>query len=111
MLEKHLQKNIIDYLNKEPETYVMKTIIMNMRGMPDILICHRGYFIYIEVKKPGVPPRVSKLQKKRMEDLDNSGAYGFVTNSFDEFILKWLETKRSIENYKNPCGEVARLLY
>lgn len=52
-------------------------------GTPDILVCYKGRFIGIEVKKPegGV---VSPLQKLKLQKIEMSGGIAFVARSVKE---------------------------
>ena len=47
--ESKIQTDIMNYL-KSLGMYVVKTMVTNSRGTPDILACHEGTFIGIEVK-------------------------------------------------------------
>lgn len=40
-------------------------------GVPDIIVCHRGRFISIEVKRPGKEP--TERQKLRMAEVQAAG--------------------------------------
>jgi len=42
-------------------------------GVPDILVCYRGAFVSIEVKREGKKPTV--LQQRRMEEISSAGGY------------------------------------
>lgn len=86
MLEKTLQTKILKYLEKQPHTFAIKTIITNHPGIPDVLISYKGYFIYLEIKSPSQPAQPSILQSFAIKKLHIAGARGFVTNSYEHFL-------------------------
>lgn len=89
MLERDLQAQIIKYLRRQPSTFVIKTIQTNNRGIPDLIICRHGQFIFIEIKKPDTPANGTPLQRHQMDALRDAGAVGFVTNNFNDFLTKY----------------------
>ena len=57
--EKTRQSAILKYLNSlYPDVWVVKVVVCNKRGVPDIICCYKGKFIGLEVKVPNakVPP-------------------------------------------------------
>lgn len=60
------------------------------RGIPDLLCCVNGRFIAIEVKAEN--GRVSKIQEKTIDDIQNSGGYAFTLKPSEfEWFKEWLE--------------------
>lgn len=98
MLEKTLQSKILAYLKTQPHTVAINTVLLSQRGFPDILVCHKGRFIFIEVKSPQHKPQGTPLQEHRMILLRRAGAVGFVTNSFDDFISKYFYLINSLNS-------------
>lgn len=96
MLEKDLQAKILRYLEQQPQTFCIKTVVVNQRGIPDILICHKGRLIYVEVKKPEAAPRVTQLQRLQQKMLESAGAVGFVTNDYKHFVAEFTKLTREI---------------
>lgn len=86
MLESTLQSKILTYLSKQSNTHAIKTVITNHRGTPDVLVCYKGYFIYIEIKSPSQPPRPSAIQQYIITKLQTAGARGFTTNNYTHFL-------------------------
>lgn len=86
-MEKKLQKKIIDYLNSIG-AYVIKTIITNRRGVPDIIACYNGMFIAVECKSPG--GRLSQLQEYNLKLIYNEGGIVFVAYDFNEFCAEFV---------------------
>lgn len=54
MREANLQKKVIRYLRDQGD-YVFKVVgsPMQQRGTADLLVCHRGLFVALELKAPG----------------------------------------------------------
>lgn len=60
-MEKVVQSKIKSYLESKG-AYVVKVIQASKSGVPDLLVCYKGLFIGIEVKRPSTKNNVSKLQ-------------------------------------------------
>ena len=60
-MEKVVQYKIKSYLESKG-AYVVKVIQATKSGVPDLLVCYKGLFIGIEVKRPSTKNNVSKLQ-------------------------------------------------
>lgn len=98
MTESQLQSKILQYLKTQPHTFCIKTIKTNARGTPDIIIVYRGFFIFIEVKRPDTRPRATPLQLHTMEALISAGARGFITNDYTTFLSTYTAITTSIDN-------------
>ncbi len=85
--ENAIRAQIVDYLRTNgarPIKYHGGP--MSEAGIPDLLVCYRGRFVYMEIKKPGEYP--TKLQANRMRQLDQAGAVGaFVTCLSDAIAI------------------------
>ena len=60
-----LQTKIIKHLASKG-AYTVKVITASKAGVPDLLVCYKGLFIGIEVKKPTTKNNVSKLQQHNL---------------------------------------------
>lgn len=69
-LESAIQSRIIKRLEKEG-ALVIKLVLTNVPGIPDLLALKDGHATFIEVKRPGEKPR--PLQLYRHEQLRNLG--------------------------------------
>lgn len=69
-LESKIQSRIIKQLEAEGY-YVVKLILTNKPGIPDLLCLKNGKASFIEVKRPEEKPR--PLQEYRMNELRNLG--------------------------------------
>lgn len=69
-LESKIQARIIKRLEAQGY-YVVKLILTNKPGIPDLLLLKDGKASFIEVKRPGEKPRV--LQQYRMNELRGFG--------------------------------------
>lgn len=77
--EKVIQKEILDYL-KENNYYVIKVVVANVSGVPDILFCKDGKFCAVEVKATGKKRQVTELQKWHIEMIQASGGKAIVAD-------------------------------
>jgi len=59
--------------------------IYSESGMPDLLVCYRSRFIFIETKQKGKEAR--KKQELVMQSLRNAGAIGGVVDSLKNAII------------------------
>ena len=71
MTEQYIQKQIINYLEKLPNSYVLKIISTNKSGVPDICACLNGKWISIEMKRPGESPE--PLQLHHLQQIQKAG--------------------------------------
>lgn len=79
--ESIIQKEILNYL-KSKEIFSFKTILCNMRGIPDIIAIHNSKFIAIECKT--TKGKLSKLQEiVRDKIIASNGVYILARNLYD----------------------------
>ena len=69
-LESKIQSRIIKRLEAQGY-YVVKLILTNKNGIPDLLVLKDGRTFFVEVKRPGEKPR--PLQEYRMNELRELG--------------------------------------
>ena len=93
--EKPVQKKIIEYLRRF--AYVIKAIVSNRDGIPDLIICHKGLFIAFEIKD--IKKKPTKLQEYNIQSIREKGGYAFSVQTFDE-AKKHIE---AIELERKPC--------
>lgn len=66
MLESRIKENILEALRKRGARPVKQYgCIYTEAGMPDLLICYKGRFICMELKRPGEKPTKKQLQVLR----------------------------------------------
>jgi len=87
--EKVIQKEILDYL-KSKNYYVIKVVVANVSGVPDILCCKDGKMYGIEVKATGKKKQVTELQKHHLNLIRQSGGRAFVADSLWDVIEEGL---------------------
>lgn len=63
--EQQIQTKIKDWIEKNGG-YVVKVVQATKAGVPDLLVCYKGMFIGIEVKKYNTKNNVSKLQRHNL---------------------------------------------
>jgi len=61
---------------------VVKTILLNKNGVPDIIACIRGKFIAIEVKRVGCKPTELQLYNKR--EIERAGGLAYIVYDLKE---------------------------
>lgn len=54
------------------------------RGIPDLLVCHRGCFIALEVKHPDEDHPVSRIQAAQMSRIQRAGGVAVAVESIEE---------------------------
>lgn len=100
MLEKDLQKSIIEYLSYRKDVYFVRNnsfagnflrkdgskgyIKNNKAGSPDILICYRGEFIGCEIKNE--KGKMSELQEEAKKSLEEAGGRYIIVRSINDVI-------------------------
>ena len=75
--ESKFKERVLKDLKKVPNLYVLKTQERSRRGVPDLLICHKGKFIAIELKVDGEKP--TKLQDIKLKEIRLAGGLSFST--------------------------------
>ena len=83
-----LQQKILAELKTKPDTFVFKTIQCNVRGIPDIIVCHKGTFIAIEVKDG--KDKLSEIQKEQLLRIEAAGGTAWTCYNIMEFRMYWL---------------------
>jgi len=82
MLEKILQKKILNYLKAE-NIYAVKVVAANKAGVPDILACVDGKFVALEVKANS---KLSILQANNLKAIELAGGLAAVVKSVDDVM-------------------------
>jgi len=104
MTEQDLQTKLIEFLHAKG-CYVVKVISASKRGVPDLIACHRGFFIGIECKAPDKPAEPDKLQEYNFERIAEAGGFCLCVNSVNGLSSKWIEIERMIGFAKlRPVG-------
>ncbi len=87
--ESKVQKSIIDYM-EDNGWYVVRLIVTNKNGIPDLICVKPDVSIFIEVKKEtgGV---VSPLQRYRMSELKSLGFKSIVADCLSD-VIEFLKT-------------------
>jgi len=91
MLESDLVRKIIKALKaKYPDDvwYKMHIGPYQERGIPDILGCHKGTFIGIEVKLPSNKKGTTKYQELQLHRIFEAGGYATMATSVEEVLKK-----------------------
>lgn len=81
--EQQIQTKIKTFLEREG-AYVVKVVQATKAGVHDLLVCYKGFFISVEVKRPCTLHTVSKLQKHNKKLVEKAGGYSIVATSIEE---------------------------
>jgi Holliday junction resolvase len=82
-IEKVIQKKVNAFLKGEG-IFFYHPSSMHSKGTPDLLICYRGLFVAIELKRPKEEYTVTKLQAKKLKHIEDTGGKAFVAHSVPE---------------------------
>ena len=85
MCESKIQTEILRWLERN-DCYVVKVVIANKSGVPDILFCKDGLFYAVEVKATGKKKNTTKLQDLNLEKIRSSGGKAIVTDNLSDVI-------------------------
>ena len=85
MCESKIQTEILRYLERN-ECYVVKVVLSNKSGVPDILFCKDGLFYTVEVKATGKKKSTTKLQDWNLQKVIESGGKAIVTDKLSDVI-------------------------
>jgi penicillin-binding protein-related factor A (putative recombinase) len=85
--ESDVQKAIIKWLKSE-DAWIIKVIVANERGCPDLICCYNGLFVAIEVKSPKFikdPLKAaSAWQKRHLAKIKKAKGIALCVASLDE---------------------------
>lgn len=80
-----IQSQILLYCKQRHDIFACKVKSANERGMPDILLCIKGYFVAMEIKGHG--DKLSGIQTAQLERIRDAYGLAFVVDSFDKFMM------------------------
>jgi hypothetical protein len=107
-LESEVQAKILNFLRAQNNLVVIKVIVATTNGTADILVCYRGRFIAIEVKRD-INSKPDPLQVEFLNDVINAGGQAIVTSSVKDvqLILEYdIFGKELFEHKLDDFGEV-----
>lgn len=89
-LESAITKDICNYLKTLDKCFFWKEHggMYGTAGIPDIIICYKGRFVALEVKRP--KGKLTKLQEKTIKDIRAAGGKAYVVTCVDE-VMKIME--------------------
>ncbi len=82
-LESKIQSKILKEL-KAAGIYAHKNITTNKKGIPDILVCYRGKYVALEVKRPGGKP--TELQLWNINEIRKSGGVAEIVYGWEDVV-------------------------
>jgi len=87
--EAALQAHTLKHLNGLPHCWAVKFPGVLRRGVPDVLVCYRGQFLALEIKRPGQSP--TALQRAVIRQIRGAGGIADVVHALDEVRAILLE--------------------
>lgn len=86
-----LEKDIVNAIKRavqERGAWVIKTHgSPHLAGVPDLLLCYRGYFVAMEVKRPETRGTVTMRQRVFLNQIAEAGGLSGVVVSVDEAMI------------------------
>ena len=89
--EAKLQSQITDYLKPRRDVWFLNKWGNGVEkgGIPDILICYKGFFIAMELKNPNGSYDTSPRQKIELQKIRKSGGIALKIDNFHDFLIKF----------------------
>lgn len=87
--EKALQDKILGWLKSHRSTvWYLKVFGSGVQtgGVPDLLLCKKGKFIAIELKRPDGKGRASPRQLAQIRRIKKANGIGVVIDNYEDFI-------------------------
>jgi len=84
--ESKIQGHITKYLKHHNIPYY-KTSAMHSRGWTDLVLCYRGMYVGLEVKRPHGFGKATPIQEKHMEVIREADGFAFVVYCVDDVEL------------------------
>lgn len=85
MTESRIQIEILRWLERN-DCYVVKIVLANKSGVPDIIFCKDSKFYAVEVKATGKKKNTTKLQDMNLEKIIASGGKAIVADRLSDVI-------------------------
>jgi len=102
MAESDIQEKILKYLKANSMTKVDKIHSGSTNGIADILVCHYGRYIAIEVKDEGRRPEPDAHQALWLNGVIRAGGQAICTNTLDDVIRVLRDTSYGRVPFKIP---------
>lgn len=96
-LESTIVKDICDYLKTLDKCFFWKEHggMYGTAGIPDIIVCYKGAFVALEVKRPG--GKLTKLQEKTIKDIMTAEGKAYTVTSVEE-VKEILESQLNMQS-------------
>jgi hypothetical protein len=98
-----LKEKVLADLKKLPNTYAVKIQQETIHGTPDILICCRGLFVALELKK-GQKDKADHRQLYELNIIEKAGGIGFVADplNWPDILAKLTALSHGITAHEAP---------
>lgn len=106
--EKQFERKVKTFL-KDQGAWTLKTWSNGVQrsGVPDLLICHKGHFIGIELKAPKGKP--SELQLHNLKTIDEAGGYSILLYP-DKYLMFKLFIQSLTDGFIKQADDTYRQL-
>lgn len=76
-----------DWLKSQSHVWFFKVFGNGIQegGVPDFIICYRGRFVAIELKRPDGQGTLERRQEAQLRRIGEAGGVAVVVDSFEEF--------------------------
>lgn len=97
--ESVIQRHIIQFLRGLDEAYVHNVGggASTAKGTSDLLVCYRGQFLALEVKRPDGTYGLTKPQAMRLAAVRKAGGVGTVVTSIEDVIALLLDLDHRLD--------------
>lgn len=85
--ETALKVKCADWLKRQSHVWFFKVFGNGIQdgGVPDFIICYRGRFVAIELKRPDGQGKLEKRQEAQLRRISEAGGVAVVIDSFENF--------------------------
>jgi len=108
VLERDIVRKIQRWLAKQPKTFAYKHWggYYGRPGIPDLIVCHRGRFVGIEVKRPERNSKTTEAQEQVLSEIRAAGGIGLVARDLETVkeVFKFMNGK-SIEEQRQAIKQ------
>lgn len=100
--ESAVVNRILSYLNGLPQCKAIKIhgAVFGRAGEPDILVCYEGWFVALEVKRPGSAGNTTPLQEAALEAWRKAYGVAGVVTSVEEVRVLLAVVEDRLQRYR-----------
>lgn len=86
--EHQLQEKCLRWLKSQRGLWFLKIFGSGVQtgGVPDIIICKKGRFVAVELKRPDGTGKVHPRQQAQIQRIIRAGGVAVVIDNYDDFV-------------------------